>query len=100
MNFYHQFISHYFKITALLTGLLKGSVKGKKTELFEFPLVTKEAFNKLWKAFYSASVLRHFNPALPIQLETNVSGFALMGILSQPFRNTGGDGTSWHFMTF
>ena len=46
-NFYHWFISHYSKITALLTGLLKGSVKSKKVESFKFPLTVKEAFNKL-----------------------------------------------------
>ena len=99
-NFYHWFISHYFKITVPLTGLLKGSVKSKKTESFEFPLAAKEAFNKLWKAFCSASVLKHFNPVLPIQLETNASGFALAGILSQPFRNTSRDDTSWHSIAF
>ena len=65
-NFYCWFINHYFKITASLTELLKGSVKSKKTELFKFPLTAKEAFNKLWKAFCSAPVLKHFNSILPI----------------------------------
>ena len=46
-NFYHHFINHYFKIAVLLTGLLKGSMKGKKTELFEFPLAVKKVFNEL-----------------------------------------------------
>ena len=46
-NFYHQFINHYFKIAALLTELLKGSVKSKKTKLFKFFLVTEKAFNEL-----------------------------------------------------
>ena len=100
MNFYYWFIGHYFKITALLTELLKGSVKSKKTESFEFPLVAKEAFDELQKAFCSASVLKHFNPVLSIQLETDASGFALMGILLQLFRNMGGDGTSWYLMIF
>ena len=39
-------------------------MKNKKIELFEFPLTAEEAFNKLQKAFYSISVLKHFNPAL------------------------------------
>ena len=93
-NFYHWFISHYFKITVSLTGLLKGSVKNKKTELFEFSLITEEAFDELQKAFCSASVLKHFNSALPIWLEINAFSFVLAGILSQPFRNTGRNGIS------
>ena len=47
MNFYCQFINYYFKIVVLLTGLLKRSVKNKKTELFEFPLTAEEVFNEL-----------------------------------------------------
>ena len=53
VNFYHQFIDYYFKIIALLTKLLKSSVKSKKTELFKFPLTAEEIFNELQKAFYS-----------------------------------------------
>ena len=100
VNFYCWFISHYFKITASLTGLLKSSVKSKKTGLFEFPLITKEAFNELWKVFCSASVLKHFNSALLIWLETDAFSFMLAGILSQLFRNTGRDGISWHPVAF
>ena len=99
-NFYHWFISHYFKITALLTGLLKRSVKSKKTEPFEFPLIIKEVFNELQKAFCSVSVLKHFNPALSIQLETDVSDFTLISILLQLFKNTGGNDISWYFIIF
>ena len=75
-------------------------MKSKKAGLFEFPLAAEEAFNELQKAFYSTPVLKHFNPVLPIQLETNASGFALAGILLQPFRNTGRNDTSWHSMIF
>ena len=100
VNFYCWFISHYSKIAVLLTGLLKGSVKGKKTELFEFPLAAEESFDELQKAFCSVPVLRHFNPVLPIWLETDASGFVLVDILSQLFRNMGGDGTSWHSVVF
>ena len=75
-------------------------MKGKKTELFEFPLAAEEAFDELQKAFCSVPVLKHFNPVLPIQLETDTSSFVLAGILLQLFRNTGGDGTSWHSVAF
>ena len=99
-NFYCWFINHYFKIVVLLTGLLKGSVKGKKTGLFEFFLIVKEIFNELWKAFCSVSMLRYFNPVLSIWLETDASGFAFVNIFSQLFRNIDGDSISWYFVIF
>ena len=99
-NFYHQFINHYFKIAASLTKLLKGSVKSKKTELFEFPLTIKETFNELWKAFYSVFMLRHFNSVLSIWLETDAFSFAFIDILLQPFRNMNENDISWHFIVF
>ena len=100
VNFYCWFISHYFKITALLTGLLKGSVKSKKTELFEFLLITEEIFNKLWKAFCSAFVLKHFNPMLFIWLETDAFSFTFISILLQLFKNLSEDGINWHSVIF
>ena len=100
VNFYYWFISHYFKIAVLLTGLLKGSVKSKKTELFEFPLTAEEVFDELQKVFYSVSVLKHFNPVLPIWLKTDAFSFVLVSILLQLFKNMGGNGTSWHSMAF
>ena len=99
-NFYHQFINHYFKITASLTELLKGSVKSKKIKLFEFLLIIKEVFNELWKAFCSVSVLKHFNSVLSIWLETDASDFTLVNILSQLFRNINKNGINWHSITF
>ena len=99
-NFYCWFISHYFKIAVLLTELLKGSMKDKKAGSFEFPLITEEAFNELWKAFCSASVLKHFNSALSIWLETDVFSFMLTGILLQLFKNIGRNGINWHSMAF
>ena len=75
-------------------------MKSKKTGLFKFPLTAKEVFNELQKTFYSAPVLKHFNPALPIWLETDASGFALVSILSQLFRNTDGNDINWHSVIF
>ena len=100
MNFYCQFINHYFKITALLTGLLKNSIKSKKTKLFKFPLTAEETFNKLWKAFCSAFVLKHFNSVLSIWLKTDVSDFAFADIFSQPFRNISENSINWHSVIF
>ena len=69
-------------------------MKSKKAELFKFPLIIKEAFDELQKAFYLTSILKHFNPVLSIQLETDVSDFVFTDILLQLFKNTGRNGIS------
>ena len=99
-NFYCWFISHYFKIVVLLIKLLKGNVKNKKTKLFKFPLTAEKAFNKLQKAFCSASVLKHFNSVLFIWLETDAFNFTLAGIFLQLFRNLSGNDISWYSVIF
>ena len=43
----------------------------------------KEAFNRLRQAFTKASILRYFDPECHIQIETNASGYAIRGVLSQ-----------------
>ena len=51
---------------------------------FEFPLSACEAFEQLKTAFSTAPVLHHFNPKARTWLQTDASGFALSGIISQP----------------
>ena len=46
-------------------------------------LDAKEAFNQLRQAFTKAPILRHFDLEYHIQIETNVSGYAIGGVLSQ-----------------
>ena len=82
-NFYRRFVAGYSKITAPLSDLLKGSKNGKKLGPFEFPPKAEEAFQKLKQAFASASMLRHYDPAKPTRLETDASGFALAGVITQ-----------------
>ena len=41
----------------------------------------EKAFEKLKRAFIAAPVLKYFNPELPIRVETDVSGYAIGGIL-------------------
>ena len=94
INFYYHFINYYFKIVVLLTGLLKGSVKNKKTEPFEFFLVTEKVFDELQKVFCLTFILKYFNSALFIQLKINIFSFAFASILSQLFRNLSEDNTS------
>jgi len=83
-NFYRRFIRAYSAIARPLTSMMKGAVKGKKTGPFEWGYMEQEAFERLKDAFISAPVLIHFDPAKPIRLETDASGKAIAGILSQP----------------
>jgi hypothetical protein len=57
-------------------------MKGKKLGLVELNAEEKVAFRQLLEAFKKALVLRHFDPTLLIRIETNVSIFAMVGILS------------------
>src|SRR6266487_2239552 len=71
-----------------------GSVEGKKPGPFRMTPEAIEAFAALKRAFTQAPILRHFDLALPIQVEADASGFALSGILSQLY------GTRWHPVAF
>ncbi len=46
-------------------------------------LGAKEAFIHLRKAFTKAPILRHFDPECHIWIETDASGYAIGGVLSQ-----------------
>lgn len=56
----------------------------------------KAAFHKLKAKFLSAPLLRHFDPELPIRLETDASTHAISAILSQKQR----DDEQWHPVAF
>ena len=43
----------------------------------------REAFNRLRQAFTKAPILQHFDPECHIRIETNASGYAIRGVLSQ-----------------
>ena len=43
----------------------------------------REAFNQLRQAFTEAPILRHFDPKCHIRIETDTSGYAIGGVLSQ-----------------
>jgi hypothetical protein len=60
--------------------LTKDEFKGKK---FEWSDAAERAFKILKAAFTSAPILRHFDPRLPMVIETDVSDFAIGAILSQ-----------------
>ena len=101
-NFYRRFIRHYSKIASSLTDLLKGSKSGRKLGPFVFGADAETAFEQLKKAFMQAPLLRHFDPKKPIRLETDASGFAIAGILSQPWEvwDSGRKQIQWHPVAF
>ena len=43
----------------------------------------REAFNQLRQAFTKAPIFQHFDPECYIRIETDVSGYAIGGVLSQ-----------------
>ena len=81
-SFYRRFIHKYFKLTAPLTELLKGSQKGKKPGSIALNKTETQAFRDLVDAFQQALVLRHFDPQRPIRVETDAFDIVQAAILS------------------
>jgi transposase InsO family protein len=75
-NFYRRFIHAYSDIVIPLTRLTR------KSTTFVFTPECRSAFNALKSAFVSAPVLQHFNPSLPLTVETDASDYAVAAILS------------------
>jgi transposase InsO family protein len=95
-NFYRRFIESYSKIVAPLTGMLKGSVNGKKEGPFVWGANAESAFRQLIAAFTTAPMLVHFDPSRRIRVETDASAFAAGAVLSQLLEATG----QWHPVAF
>jgi transposase InsO family protein len=89
-GFYRRFIKNYSKVTAPLTDLLKGGAAGR----LQLAPRALEAFSKLRLLFGRAPFLRHYDPALPIRVETDASAFAIGAILSQLWEGR------WHPVAF
>ena len=83
-NFYRRFIYGYSKITKPLSSLLEGGKAGKFSQAFVWTPEAERAFNGLKESFTTAPILVHYNPELPLRLETDACGYAIAGILSQP----------------
>ena len=81
-NFYRWFIKEYSQMTHALTEVTK------KTTPFQWSEQTEESFQKLKQAFQAASLLAQFNSNESIFIETDVSDYAIEGILSQWELNT------------
>ena len=67
----------------------------------------RSAFNRLRLAFTKAPILQHFDPECHIRIETDASGYAIGGVLSQLASGTSLDGVvtkadlgQWHPVAF
>ncbi len=57
----------------------------------------RRAFIELRQAFFEASILNHFDPERLIRIETDISGYAIGGVLSQLTSDSSG---RWHPVAF
>ena len=73
------------------------SSKSKKTESGFLTSGARKAFTELRQAFIKAPILHHFDPERHIRVETDASGYAIGGILSQLTSNNLGQ---WHSVAF
>ena len=63
-------------------GNTKKGVKAAKNSDYLTP-AAKKAFYYIWHTFTQASILQYFDPEWHIRIETNASGYAIAGVLSQ-----------------
>jgi hypothetical protein len=92
-NFCRRFIYNFSGIARPLHNLLRGLKNGKKPGLIadnEWQAPQQKAFEQLIGAFITAPVLRHYDPSLPLRLETDASSTACAGILSLKWED------GWH----
>ena len=73
------------------------SSKSKKTESGFLTSGARKAFTELRQAFIKAPILHHFDPKRHIRVETDASGYAIGGVLSQL---TSDDLGRWHPVAF
>ena len=99
-NFYRKFINGYSMVVTPMTDLLKGMERGKKTGPFSWPDSAQHAFEKLKACFNRAPVLQHFDNRKQSKLETDASGFAIAGVLSQPCEHHHNETIDWRPVAF
>ena len=104
-NFYWYFIERFSKIVAPLKSMLKTTTSSPTdTErtlktLGNTNILTPEAklaFLRLRQAFTEAPILHRFHSERCIRIETDTSGYAISGILSQLISESG----QWHTVAF
>jgi hypothetical protein len=77
-NFYRRFVRNFSKITAPLTKLTR------KDTRYEWTDAAQSAFEQLKKAMISQPILRQFDLAQHLTLETDASDYAIGAVCSQP----------------
>ena len=80
-NFYRRFIKDFSFKSRGLTRLTR------KDQKFLWDDTAQLSFEQLKESFTNETLLRHFDPARPILLETDASDFAIGAVLSQKFDN-------------
>jgi hypothetical protein len=83
-NFYQRFIKNFKKMTKPMSNMRKGGKNGKFLGPFQATSKIKHAICRLPQASTTAPVLVHCNQNKPIQLDSESSSSAIVGILSQP----------------
>ena len=74
-NFYRRFVNNYSLVVRPMTALLK------KAAVFRWRGAAEESFWLLKDRVTSTPILRHFDPARQLKLETDASDFGMSGIL-------------------
>ena len=99
INYYRRFIRNFSQIAAPLNQLTKkepNSAKGghrqrkEESALLDIGDEGRKAFKELKGAFLTVPILIHYNSDLPCRVETDASGIAVCGILSQQAPNEDG----------
>ena len=75
-NFYRRFIKGYSEVVAPMVRLTRKDV------IFRWNDDCVRAFQKLKTAFTLAPILQHFDPEKEILVETNISDYVSVGVLS------------------
>ena len=100
VNFYWCFVAYFSQIVQPLTMLLVGGKVGHFSKVFKLTKEVRATFEELKVAFTTAPVLQHYNTNLLVRLETDASGFAILGILSQQNNEESLEKCHWHPMAF
>jgi hypothetical protein len=92
VNYYRWFIKGFSKIATPLNNLTrkepgaarKGqAIQNEESRPITLGLEAKEAFRKSKDSFLDVPILSHYDPKYPSKVETDASGRAICGILSQ-----------------